>query len=262
MARTPSIVTAEPWRSFVSLLLIILLIGFSVPPSVMAAPPASAHAVAPSVSPAAPGGLLASARMSLAALQTRVSLATKAIISELNPPSEFARIKSQFEEPLIVTGPTSAKEDAGLLKALKLYRDRAVEDDFSALVRFLKDHLHSPWRVALLTNLGLLNYHYGYFSRAISDWERAWQQGRNVTDIHARAVVDRAVGELARMHARLGHADELEALFKDLGGRPVTGPATEAIAGAHQGLWMMRHQPGVAYLCGPMALRSEERRVG
>ena len=110
--------------------------------------------------------------------------------------------------------------------------------------------------MALLTNVGLLNYHYGYFSKALTDWDQAWQSGRSYTAPQVHALVDRAVGELARMHARLGHADELEALFKDLGDRKVTGPATEAITGAREGLVVMRTDPGIAYLCGPMALKN------
>lgn len=110
--------------------------------------------------------------------------------------------------------------------------------------------------VALLTNLGLAYYHYGYFSRAIDAWEQAWAQGRSVTDPAIRPLVDRAVGELIRMHARLGHADRLAALFEEVGERTVTGPATEALAGAKEGLWQMRNNPGVAYLCGPMALKN------
>ena len=106
------------------------------------------------------------------------------------------------------------------------------------------------------TNLGLAYYHYGYFSRAIDAWEQAWAQGRSVTDPAVRPLVDRAVGELIRMHARLGHADRLEELFEEVGGRAVTGPATEALAGAKEGLWQMRNNPGVAYLCGPMALKN------
>lgn len=58
------------------------------------------------------------------------------------------------------------------------------------------------------------------------------------------------------MHARLGHADRLAELFNELGDRAVTGPATEALAGARESLWQMRNNPGVAYLCGPMALKN------
>jgi RHS repeat-associated protein len=69
-------------------------------------------------------------------------------------------------------------------------------------------------------------------------------------------MVDRAVGELAEMHARLGHGPELEALFKDIGKRPIGGPATETIQGAHEGLWSFKVNPGESYLCGPRALEN------
>jgi len=88
-------------------------------------------------------------------------------------PPEFAR----FEEPLIPTGPTSPGEDAMLLNAVREYQ-RGTADDFVAIEQFLADHPLSPWRVALLTNLGLSYYHSGYFSKAISSWEQAWRFGR------------------------------------------------------------------------------------
>lgn len=58
------------------------------------------------------------------------------------------------------------------------------------------------------------------------------------------------------MHARLGHADTLAALLETVSQRNFTGPATEAVAGAREGLWMMRNRPGISYLCGAKALYS------
>ena len=142
------------------------------------------------------------------------------------------------------------------MQALKLYRARAVEDDFSALHAFVADYPHSGWQIALLTNLGLSYYHYGYFSKAIDAWQKAWRLGRAATDLPSQALVDRAVGELIRMHARVGHADDVATLLDAINERPVSGPATEAVDGAREGLWMMRNKPGVAFLCGPMALRN------
>jgi hypothetical protein len=46
-----------------------------------------------------------------------------------------------------------------------------------AIEAFLYGHPGSGWRVALLTNLGLSYYHYGYFSRAIDAWERGLANG-------------------------------------------------------------------------------------
>ncbi|HTS48202.1 MAG TPA: RHS repeat-associated core domain-containing protein [Bryobacteraceae bacterium] len=237
----------RPFRRFTSLLLVILLAGFSIPVPAKAAPEGQAPR---------PGSGSSSDSPLLIAIHNRLLLAAKMALSRLNPPSELSRLSSQFEEPLVATSSTSGKEDRALLQSLRTFRDRTVEDDLSALNGFLSEHPYSVWRVALLTDLGLLNYHYGYFSRAISDWEEAWEEGRNVTTPNAKPLVDRAVGELARMHARLGHVDRLEALFKELGDRPISGPATEAITNAREGLAVMHNEPGIAYLCGPMALKN------
>ena len=168
----------------------------------------------------------------------------------------FPVTASPFEEPLVRTASTTRSEDAALTRAITAYARQGVVDDFHPFDRFLATHAKSGWRVALLTDLGLANYHYGHFSKAIAAWEQAWREGRNATEPHAKALVDRALGELARMHARLGHADRLAALLDEVGERPVSGPATEALAGAKEGLWVMRNEPGIAYLCGPMALKN------
>lgn len=171
--------------------------------------------------------------------------------------SELAlRATAIFEEPLIPTGPTNRAENDALAAAIAHYRRQQTVDDLQVFERFLVAHPRSVWRVSLLTNLGLANYHYGYFSRALSAWEDAWREGRAVESPAARAQVDRAVGELARMHARLGHRDRLAALLQEIGDRPLAGPATEALAGAKEALWAMRHDPGIAYLCGPKALKN------
>jgi RHS repeat-associated protein len=161
-----------------------------------------------------------------------------------------------FEEPLVATGQTSGKEDLALSIAIEQYKAQEIPDDFTVFHRFLTQFPKSNWRAALLTNLGLQYYHYGYFSRAIECWEGAWSAGRDASSGPAKALVDRAVGELVRMHARLGHADRLDALFSEVGNRAVSGPATEALTGAKEGLWTMRNDPGIAYLCGPMALKN------
>ncbi len=172
------------------------------------------------------------------------------------PDSIFHLTASQFEEPFLATASTTAQDDAALRQAIERYRGRAVEDDFSPMTGYLGASKTSGWRVAVLTNLGLSYYHDGYFSKAIDSWEQAWREGKEAEDPRAKPIVDRAVGELLRMHARLGHADRIESLLKEIGDRPLSGPATEALTGAKEGLWMMRNEPGEAYLCGPMALKN------
>jgi hypothetical protein len=80
-------------------------------------------------------------------------------------------------------------------------------------------------------------------------------QLRETPGPQARALVDRAVGELARLDAALGRTAALDALFADLGKRPITGSATEAVQGARELLTVMRRDPKHLFNCGPMALR-------
>ena len=161
-----------------------------------------------------------------------------------------------FEEPLIATGPSSIEEQQALWEAIQQYRDGGGAEAFGPLQAFLDQHPDSPWSLALRTNMGLTYYRLGYFSRAIDAWEMAWRDERAQAQPDTKRLADRAFGELIRMHARIGHAERVNALLKEVEGRPLQGAATEAVAGAREGLWLMRNQPGTAYLCGPMAIRS------
>jgi hypothetical protein len=114
------------------------------------------------------------------------------LIAGLLAAGEFDLRLARFEEPLIATAPTSPS-------LVWMISGRSARS--------------CP---TLLTNLGLAYYRAGYFSKAIDSWEQAWRTGRDVTEIHGKALVDRAFGELLRMHA-LGHAARLEALFRELG---------------------------------------------
>src|SRR3989442_1763824 len=88
------------------------------------------------------------------------------------------------------------------------YSKRSGPDDFSSLTGFLEIYPNCPWNVALLTNLGLEYYNTGHYSKTLEVWGQAWELGRAATDLKGKAIVDRAVGELACMHARLGQMTE------------------------------------------------------
>ncbi|HEU5122558.1 MAG TPA: RHS repeat-associated core domain-containing protein [Verrucomicrobiae bacterium] len=169
--------------------------------------------------------------------------------------SEFFAI-SVLPEPLSpIGGRTTIEENQDLAEALIKFHERSRLDDFSAITDFVGAHPKSPWRIALWTNLGLLYRKAGYFSRAMQAWENAWNAGKHFQSDDARAVVNRALGQLADLNARLGRKEQLLALFDEIEGRPISGPATEDIAGAREGLWGMNHQPGQSFLCGPLAVR-------
>lgn len=105
--------------------------------------------------------------------------------------------------------------------------------------------------------MGLSYLHDGHFSLALDAWQRAWTEGKTATEPSARALVDRTVGELARLNASFGHTEQLTALFDDIGTRPITGSATEAIQEAREQLVMAnKGDPSHLFICGPLALRS------
>jgi hypothetical protein len=164
---------------------------------------------------------------------------------------------SVFSEPLVPVGhiPTQ-EENRALLEGLKQYSRRKKVEDISALTDWLVNNPDSPWRVALLANLGIGYYKNGYFSKALESWDRTWREGKNEKSPRGKAIVDRAIGELVRMHARIGHVERLKELFKELDGRTLAGTANQYVVNAREGLWMMENEPGVSFLCGPMALRN------
>ncbi len=171
------------------------------------------------------------------------------------PTVEEISLARVFEEPLVpVGGVPTAVENAALAAALLGYAQRVGPDDFSSLTSFLDQHPDSPWRAALLTNLGLEYYNTARYSLSIPAWSEAWRLAKNAADPAGKAIADRAAGELAYMFARLGRMQELEALLRSLEGRVVVGPATERIAGASQGLANMQERPEIAFRCGPLAL--------
>jgi hypothetical protein len=164
-----------------------------------------------------------------------------------------------FAEPLIAIKSQAALNASALTKVVEAFGAK-IDGDFvdraKLFENFLETYPASPWRVSILTNLGIAYYHEGYFNKALTAWRGAWDAGKDATNPMLKAMADRTVGELARMHARVGHADELQKLFAEIGARAISGPATEMLTGSREGLWMFRNDPGLSYLCGPMALNS------
>jgi RHS repeat-associated protein len=160
-----------------------------------------------------------------------------------------------FEEPLIpIGGKTSRDQNRLLAQALSAYLKAGRSSDVTPFTHFLEKFPRSAWRAALSTNLGIVYRKTGYFSKALEAWEDAWKLAKDQTAPEARAICDRAAGELAELNSRLGRYERLEPLFAEMGNRDVRGPATEKLLGAKQGLWLMQNKPEDAFRCGPMAL--------
>ena len=170
-------------------------------------------------------------------------------------PAAFAT-QARFPEPLIATAPSAPAEDQELTDALARYDRREKSDDFSALTSIVERFPHSPWRMALLLDLGLEYEHYGYFSRALDAFEGAWREGKDAVGAYQKPLVDRAIGELALLHAQLGHEDRVKALLAEIGDRPLSNPGGQFAQTARETLSVMENDPKHLYLCGPAALKS------
>ena len=161
----------------------------------------------------------------------------------------------KLPEPLVPCGgKVTAAANQRLLDALTAFESRQRSDDFSALERFLTANPQSPWRLAVQTNLGILYYHAGYFSKCIPAFLNAWNTGKDATDLKAKALADRAAGEYTKMLARLGRYPELTAFLEEVKARRFVGQATELIAAGKGGAALMKKHPEKAFRCGPLAL--------
>ena len=238
-----------PVAAIPPLLVVIAVLGFTVP--------IAAHSLI--------NGRVASAT-NLTAAESHIdnSAAPKAPVQvELSPPPPM-RYLPGLSEPLVATGPVTEQENTDLDAALDTFHSAPAKAGKSAdfsdytqpLQAFIAAHPNSNWNAALNLNLGLGYYHAAYYSRAFPYYEQAWKLGRNADSVPAKRMTDRAVGELADMHARLGQAKELEALFADIGKRPISGMAVHLMEGAREGLGAFYGNPGIAYLCGPAALKN------
>lgn len=170
-------------------------------------------------------------------------------------PTSAAIASAHLAEPLVRTVPTTVAEDLALSRTLTDYASRSRSDDLSSLTSFLSRYPNSGWSAALWNDLGVSYLHDGYFSRAIEAWRAAWRLGRDAREPHARAMTDHAVGELARLYSSFGQFDKVAALFDEIGGRPVSGSATEAVQVAREELTLVTRDPRHLYNCGPVALR-------
>jgi RHS repeat-associated protein len=160
-----------------------------------------------------------------------------------------------FEEPLVpVRGKPTPGDTRALALALTAYLDGGSGENVGPLVVYLEGHALSPWRAALLLNLGMVYVRTGYYSRAVSTLEEAWALAKGAEDRRGRAVADRALGELLQLSSRVGRHQRLEELLEEAANRDVGGTAGEKVEQAKQSLWLIRNRPDRSLLCGPAGL--------
>ena len=160
-----------------------------------------------------------------------------------------------LDEPLVpIGGEPEAVENHSLGRALRRHANRADVEDRGDLHAFLLEHPRSKWTASILTSLGADYLRSGYYSKALDSWQKAWTLAKDATNTPAKAVADRAGGELALLYARFGYVGQLEELLREFEHRSLLGGVTEKISGARQALWAMKNVPEITFRCGPLAL--------
>ena len=208
------------------------------------------------------GKVITAPRFGAEAHATEAKPIKRPVQADIPPPPPTIYVPG-LSEPFIATGPVSDAETKDLNAAAQEFHDIPLKmkgGDFADFAKpleaFVAAHKGSNWNPSILTDLALGYVRDGYYDKTFTDLELAWQQGKDASSPQAHLLMDRTIGELIKMHARVGHAEQVDALLTSIRGRPIGGPATQLIQGAREGLWDFHHNPGVAYLCGPAALRN------
>lgn len=161
-----------------------------------------------------------------------------------------------FLEPLMPIDSTPVSgENAALTKSLIAFKAKANANDVSDLTSFLVAFPQSRWNPALELNLALLRFDTGHWSEALARLQSAWEKSKTQTG-EAKAIADRAIAELVRLEARLGRMEQLENHLAEIDGRVMPAGTQSKIHSARDGLYMMKHNPGAAFKCGPYAVNT------
>ena len=180
-----------------------------------------------------------------------------------------------LREPFLPFGQSDETQNTAFAETLQQFARRTNLEDASNLTDFLERYPNSVWRISILGNLGDFYYHTGYFSKALTAWEEAWQLCKQAETRNAKnpsnpsllvqqqkRLADWIVGELAEMNSRVGRFERLGPLLKEVENRELIGPGAERISRAKNGLWCMQNRPTRTFVCGTAALRQCAQRAG
>jgi RHS repeat-associated protein len=171
-----------------------------------------------------------------------------------------------FVEALVAAGPASAAERDQLREAVAAYRqdaERATGDPdaygrVEPLLAYIAANPTSPWRVSLLTNIGLRFEQLGYVSRAIEFFEQAAAavdaSSTDAGDLAVAGQVDRLLAERLELHAWLGHVERASALLADPRLARLQGSANVKATEARLAFQQLQEDPAHAMRCGWVAL--------
>lgn len=174
--------------------------------------------------------------------------------AEPKGPAFWVESQRTFAEPILPAGEPEVGETRRLVKALNLYRSSKDIEAVAPVVDFLRQHPDSVWKPSLLANLAVLYRRTGYINRALEASADAWRITKLSADPEVKKIADSALATYLELTAALGRTEELAALLDEIRARPMSGHTAEVVSSARSGLWLMRHDPGGSFRCGPLAV--------
>ncbi len=159
-------------------------------------------------------------------------------------------------EALLPVGEPTASDNRALARALEAFATADRPHAAAELETFVVEHWMSPWRAAVLVNLGRLRWQEGYFSRAARYWDEAWTLAKDATDPHAHTVADIALGEWLTQATTFGQIEALQARLTEVEARTIPGAAGIKVEAARAGLAFLTQHHDQAMFSGPEALKA------
>jgi len=156
-----------------------------------------------------------------------------------------------------VGGNVTTQETTDLVTAINAYEAATNQEDFSLFDNFLQQHPTSAYNVGLLTRAGECAFFFGYYSKALDYYQRAWTSAKALSipaDSDGQMTVAASGLRLAGLYARLGRRTDLEGVVAALNSYPMWGQQTNSYRQVLLASGAMNVMPERSYNCGPYAL--------
>jgi hypothetical protein len=168
-----------------------------------------------------------------------------------------------FERSLEAVGesPAGAQEASLLRVAISSANRNNLEQVVAALEAFTAENPTSIWTPSLRASLGRHHCVAGARTKALAQWERAWEDTRQYTTGAGKRVADYTLVYWTRLLAELGRLDELQVIFAEAEGRRLgSGPLTQEYLRTKETYGVLRRSPEAAYRCGWLVLNTYQAR--
>jgi len=169
-----------------------------------------------------------------------------------------------FDRPLesVERSQVAVQDAAELSLAINATVPMSLMQSAELLQSFVTERPASAWTPSLRANLAMLYYEEGQYSKALENWEHAWEQTKHYRSGPGKRIADSALANWTRLLVKLGRLDELQVIFAEAEGRRLDGgPLQQKFLRNREMYWMLRQSPSASYRCGWVVLSVLSEKV-